>query len=241
MANYPDRAPKSLDEGTPLGLRVERKYLVTIAEWEGTAHYTYTKLTAEPSTFTPANYYWSNDGVWTAGASGDTWSSHANWYSRSATTSTLCREILGVRTEDSSIEFNADIATSTDIRGITYTDVNKTEPQQSFDPFYLLGGSKLGDFLSSKALQNQITSYSNAFNVYIVAMYEDEGDNTGHEYRTVKHSGCSIIPTSIGGDSFVNMPIEVHYSNDITTGTIDKIAEDFEFTPGTWSDPVISA
>jgi hypothetical protein len=38
------------------------------------------------------------------------------------------REILGARTEDASIEFNADVATSTDILGTTYTDVNKTEP-----------------------------------------------------------------------------------------------------------------
>ena len=53
------------------------------------------------------------------------------------------REILGTRTEDSSIEYNPDISTITDIRGINYTDVNKTQPQQDFDPFLILGGSKL--------------------------------------------------------------------------------------------------
>ena len=54
------------------------------------------------------------------------------------------REILGRRTEDSSIEYNADIETTTDILGINYTDINKTQPQQDFDPYLILGGSKLG-------------------------------------------------------------------------------------------------
>ena len=81
------------------------------------------------------------------------------------------REILGARTEDSSIEFNADIATSTDILGVTYTDVNKTEPQQSFDPFFLLGGSKLGEYLVDAALENRINDYNGKINIYIIAAF----------------------------------------------------------------------
>lgn len=137
------------------------------------------------------------------------------------------REILGVRTEDSSIEFNPDIQTSTDIIGVTYTDVNKTEPQQTFDPFYLLGGSKLGAYLAQAALKNDIDAYNNTFNVYIITAFIGEDK----AYEAVKHTGCSIIPTSIGGDSYVSMPIEVHYSNNITSGTVDKLADDFTFTP----------
>ena len=53
----------------------------------------------------------------------------------------MMREILGTRTEDSSIEYNADITTMTDIRGINYTDVDATQPQQDFDPYLVLGGS----------------------------------------------------------------------------------------------------
>jgi hypothetical protein len=136
------------------------------------------------------------------------------------------REILGTRTEDSSIEFNADIETSTDIRGITYTDVNKTEPQQTFDPFYILGGSKLGAYLTDAALKNDIDKYNNVFNIYIITAFI----GTEGKYEAIKHTGCSIIPTSIGGDSYVNMPIEVHYSNNITTGTVDKLTDEFVFT-----------
>lgn len=142
------------------------------------------------------------------------------------------REILGARTEDSSIEFNADIATSTDILGTTYTDVNKTEPQQSFDPFFLLGGSALGEYLVDAALANRINDYNGKFNVYIIAAFiNDKTDATeATKYKTVKHSGCTIIPTSLGGDAYVSMPIEVHYSNDITEGSVDKLADDFVFT-----------
>lgn len=137
------------------------------------------------------------------------------------------REIIGRRTEDSSIEFNADIATSTDILGITYTDVNKTEPQQGVDPYYILGGSPLAQYLTEAALKNDINAYNGKFTVYIIAAYMGQASN----YYAVKHTGCSVIPTAIGGDSYVNMPLEIHFSNNITEGSVDDITKkDFIFT-----------
>lgn len=151
----------------------------------------------------------------------------AEWTDSTGTSSTQKREILGKRVEDSSVEFNADIATVTDILGITYTDVNKTEPVQSFDPFNIIGGSDLASYLTEAALSNDITKYNNVFTIYIIAAFS----GSSSAYFAVKHTGCSIIPTSIGGDAYVGMPIEVHYSNNITKGTVDKLADDFEFTP----------
>ena len=142
------------------------------------------------------------------------------------------REILGARTEDSSIEFNPDIATSTDILGITYTDVNKTEPQQSFDPFFVLGGSKLAAYLADAALANDINAYNGTFTVYVITAFISETGPSA-KYKAVKHTGCSIIPTSMGGDSFVSMPIEVHFSNNLTMGSVDKLSDDFTFTADT--------
>jgi hypothetical protein len=150
----------------------------------------------------------------------------AEWGGTGTGGTTPNREILGARTEDSSIEFNADIETSTDILGITYSDVNKTEPQQSFDPYYLLGGSKLGAYLAQAALENDIDTYNGTFTVYIITAFI----GTEGAYKCVKHSGCSIIPASIGGDSYVSMPIDVYYSNNITKGTVDKLSDDFKFT-----------
>ncbi len=137
------------------------------------------------------------------------------------------REILGTRTEDSSIEFNPDIETMTDIRGITYTDVNKTEPQQTLDPFYILGGSQLSDYLSQAAIKNDIDAYNGTFTIYIIQAWLKDGNS----YYAVKHEGCSILPTSLGGDSYTAMPIEVHLSNNITEGAVDKLSDDFAFTP----------
>lgn len=136
------------------------------------------------------------------------------------------RQIMGARTEDSSIEFNADIETTTDILGITYTDVNKTEPQQDFDPMYVLGGSPLSAYLANAALDNDIDKYNNVFNVYVITSFI----GTESAMKCVRHKGCSIIPTSIGGDSYVSMPVEVHFSNNITKGTVDKLSDDFKFT-----------
>ena len=143
------------------------------------------------------------------------------------------REILGVRTEDSSIEFNPDIETSTDILGNNYTDVNKTEPQQDFDPFTLIGGSTLGEYLANAALENDIDAYQNAFTIYIIDAFATSGSGSPVTYKAIKHTDCSIIPTAIGGDVYINMPLEVHLSNKITKGTVDKLTSDFTFTADT--------
>ena len=84
------------------------------------------------------------------------------------------REILGRRTEDSSIEYNPDVQTSTDILGINYSDLNKTQPQQDFDPFLILGGSKLGMLLNDIRRRNALTEL-NQFTIYVITAFI--GDN----------------------------------------------------------------
>jgi len=138
------------------------------------------------------------------------------------------REILGTRTEDSSIEYNPDIETTTDILGINYTDLNRTQPQQDFDPYLILGGSKLGAKLNDIRRRNALSEL-NQFTVYVITAFV----GTAGAYEAEKHTDCSIIYNSIGGDSNVNFPISVYYSNKITTGTVDKLSDDFTFTADT--------
>lgn len=155
------------------------------------------------------------------------------WFETEGTTSTAVREILGTRTEDSSIEYNADIETMTDIRGINYTDVNRTQPQQPFDPFLVLGGSKLGALLNDIRRRNAVSEL-NQFNLYVITAFI--GDKT-NGYEAERHSNCTISYDSFGGDSNVNFPITVYYSNDWEgsgapgTGKVDKLTADFAFTP----------
>lgn len=136
------------------------------------------------------------------------------------------REILGTRTEDSSIDYNPDIETTTDILGINYTDLNKTQPQQDFDPFLILGGSKLGALLNDIRRRNALSELSQ-FTLYIITAFVG---NSTNGYAAEKHTNCTIIYNSIGGDANVNFPISVYYSNNITSGTVNKLSDDFVFT-----------
>ena len=111
------------------------------------------------------------------------------------------RELLGRRTEDSSIEYNADQSTTTDILGINYTDVNKTQPQQDFDPYLVLGGSKLGAKLNDIRRRNALSELSQ-FTLYIITAYVGDAVNG---YQAEKHINCTIQYNSLGGDANVNM------------------------------------
>lgn len=140
---------------------------------------------------------------------------------------TQVRELLGTRTEDSSIEYNADIETTTDIRGNNYTDLNRTQPQQDFDPHLIMGGAKLAEKLNDIRRRNALSELDQ-FTCYIITAFKGDSE-TGYEAE--KHVHCTITYNSIGGDVNVNFPISVYFSNNITTGKVDKIADDFVFTP----------
>lgn len=210
--------------------RAERKLLITVAEWrdnESGKYYIpqdqepgdwetnykdyYTKESGTPPTYTPVT-----------GDTAPTWAVDT-YYTR------VNREILGRRTEDSSIEYNADIATSTDILGINYTDINKTQPQQDFDPYLILGKSLLGEKLNDIRKRNAITELS-AFTLYVITAFVGDAENG---YEAERHTDCTITYNSIGGDSNVNMPISAYFSNAITNGLVDKLGDDFTFTPDT--------
>ena len=153
----------------------------------------------------------------------------AEWSETTGTTPTQVREILGTRTEDSSIEYNADIETTTDVLGNNYTDINRTQPQQDFDPYLILGGSKLGAKLNDIRKRNALSELSQ-FTLYVITAFVGSASNG---YEAEKHTDCTITYNSIGGDANVNFPISVYFSNKITNGTVDKLSDDFVFTPDT--------
>lgn len=204
--------------------RAERKLLATIVEWAKDDGRYYAKQFVEPDDWSSnyTNYYTANEGTYSkvTGDSAPTWTADT-YYTR------VERELVGRRTEDSSIDYNADIETTTDILGINYTDINRTQPEQEFDPFTILGGSRLGEHLNDKRRRNAISEISN-FTVYVVTRFI--GNDTAG-YATEKQDNCTITWDSIGGDSTVNFPITVHYSNEITIGTVNKFGTDFTFTP----------
>lgn len=137
------------------------------------------------------------------------------------------REMLGSYTEDSSIETNANVETITDVLGITHTTVTKTEPQQGFDPVYIQKDSALGVYLTIATLTNDIDAYNGVFTIYTIMLFLGEEG----AYFATKQKGCTIQVNSIGGSSYVSIPIDISYSNDIEVGTVDKFAKNFVFTP----------
>ena len=139
---------------------------------------------------------------------------------------TTVREFLGTRTEDSSIEYNPEIETTTDILGNNYTDMQRTQPEQTFDASPVIGGDKLKALLNDIRRRNALSELQQ-FTIYIITAFVGSSQAG---YAAEKHTDCTITYDSIGGDVNVNFPYTVHFSNKITTGTVDKLAEDFVFT-----------
>lgn len=140
------------------------------------------------------------------------------------------RTILGRRTPSSTIEINAESETSTDVLGINYTDMSKTQPQQSFDPAYIIGGDAFTEYMADAVLRNDVSAYNQAFNVYVIAAWKTDGAN---KYYAVKHEACTIMPDNLGGEDFIAMNYTVYFSNNLTEGSVDKLSDDFIFTPAT--------
>ena len=123
-------------------------------------------------------------------------------------------EIVGRGVEDSAIELNPNTETVTDILGITDTSVTKWEPSQSLEPNTVKGGSKL-NFKLHQIWQDKMPEKLSQFDVLIVYAYIGESSTFDAEVQ----KNCTINVNSLGGSSYVDMPIEISYSNDITKGT----------------------
>lgn len=134
-----------------------------------------------------------------------------------STTATPEWEIVGVGVEDSAIEYNPDIATVTDILGITNTKVNKLETSQSLEPMTVRGGSKLAIKLYNQVKYNRLSELS----MYKVLQIHAYVGATG-SYEAELHTGCTITPQSLGGSAYLDMPIDINYSNKKTHGTVNK-------------------
>ena len=137
-------------------------------------------------------------------------------------------ELVGRGVEDSSIELNPNTETTTDILGITETSVTKWEPNQSFDPNTVKGGSKLNHKLH-QIWQDKKPELLSKFNVLIVYAYLGETNS----FEAEMQKNCTINITSLGGSAYVDMPIEISLSNDSTKGTVSIADGVPTFTPAT--------
>ena len=127
---------------------------------------------------------------------------------------------LGKRVEDSSMEYDWDEQSKTDILGDTYTNLKKPKITQSFDPCELDSSvtalSKIWNLAVRKqdyrALANQ--------DILIAHFYADaDGKNFAERY-----SSCAVKASSLGGEGGGNMgmPLEITYGGTRTMGTVAK-------------------
>ena len=125
-------------------------------------------------------------------------------------------QVVGVGVEDSSVEFNPDTETITDILGITETTVNKLETAQTLDPMTVRGGSKLAVQLYNQVKYGRLSEFS-MYEVMIISAFAGEAG----KYEAEVHKNCTLTPQSMGGDSYVDMPIDINFSNDKVHGTVN--------------------
>lgn len=123
-------------------------------------------------------------------------------------------EILGYGVEDATMSFNHDVSTVVDILGISHTDVSAAKPQLDLDPMNIRGGQKLSAKLLDIERRNAVSELSE-FEVLNVHAYL--GEDTA--FLAEKHVNCTIVPQSLGGSSYVGMPLNVHLSNNKVLGT----------------------
>lgn len=144
-------------------------------------------------------------------------------------------QVVGVGVEDSSIEFNPDQETVTDILGITETTVNKFETSQELSPMTIRGGSKLAVKLYNQVKYNRMSEFA-LYEVMQIHAYARTGEGTvasPYAYEAEVHKNCTLTPQSIGGSAYVDFPININYSNDKIHGTVNGYtkSDTISFTP----------
>ncbi len=139
---------------------------------------------------------------------------------------------VGVGVEDSAIELNPTSSKVTDILGITESSVDKLEPAQSLTPMTVRGGNPLLFKLNDIQERNALSEFS-LFEVMIIKAFIDEGTAEAHAYHAEVHKNCTVIPQSIGGSAYVDMPVNIDFSNNKILGTVNayKHDETITFTP----------
>lgn len=135
-------------------------------------------------------------------------------------------EILGYGVEDATTSFNHDVSTIVDILGISHTEVSAAKPQLDLDPMNIRGGQKLSAKLLDIERRNAVSELSE-FEVLNVHAYL----GADAAFLAEKHVNCTIVPQSLGGSSYVGMPLNVHLSNDKVLGTATVVDGVATFTP----------
>lgn len=135
-----------------------------------------------------------------------------------------CYELLGYKVEDASVEFNWNEEKVTDITGVTYSSITKSEPEMSLEGYIINSHSEFLKNLSSMAIRNAYNEFSNFTIVTVYSwLVRTEGSGDGAKTYTLakKETGCTIKPDSIGGQDYTRITPTIAFSNNAEYGTVE--------------------
>ena len=125
-------------------------------------------------------------------------------------------ELLGTGVEDSAIETNFEEEEVLDIYQNFSSSITGAKPTQTFEPYTVRGGSKLAFTLHEIWLNKE---YEKLSQFEMLTVYSHVGDKT-EGYDATTEEDCTIKFNSIGGSAYIDMPIEVKYSDKKQRGTV---------------------
>lgn len=139
-------------------------------------------------------------------------------------------ELQGRGVESWTVEQNQDIEKTTDVLGLVDMERGVAQPSQTAT-LALRKGSKLAEILFDAFYSGD---FSKLDSVKILQKFEvKDGSETGTCLARLQDN-CLIAITSFNGEAggYLNFEVEIHYSNEITTGTMPiKDGSTIVFTP----------
>ena len=125
---------------------------------------------------------------------------------------------VGKRVADSSLEFDWQRETTTDILDNAYSSMKKPIMTQSFDPWNLANGDEAQKLIWDKGIKDQDAQALCNMDMLLVHLYAGESAAKAFAER---YGSCAVEPTSLGGEGGGNigMSTTVTFGGTRTVGT----------------------
>lgn len=143
-------------------------------------------------------------------------------YLNTGTSATPTWSALGTRVNDSSMEYDWSEDTNQDILGVTRSTMKKPIISQSFEPCNLDAADSAVVKVWNLAVKDQDAQSLAAMDLLLVHYYAGTSGSPFAE----RYPSSMVRPTGLGGEGGGNieMPIEVTFGGERTTGTATKDA-----------------
>ena len=128
---------------------------------------------------------------------------------------------IGKRVEESSMEYDFNEESKTDIFGEVYTTMNKPIVTQTFEPCELDAGDKAQVKIWNQAIRDQDVAAMANNDLLVVHAYAE------------RYASCLVKPASLGGSANVGMPLDITFGGTRTKGTAAISGAGVVFTPET--------